>query len=135
MRALVLAALLWASTMATSPNASDASFHTGESLLDLCRNETNEGFEIACHGYIAGVVDTWMESAGAAAVVMRRLKRGVDYETAALSFAGFCFYGTVSLRQLSEVTIAYLEANPKLWHQPAAFVVREAFADAFPCRD
>ena len=108
--------------------------HSGETLLQMCENRTDKGFEIACDGYIAGVFDTWRESSSAAALIIRKYDPSADFSETSVTLAGFCIKTRTSIRQLTAIVIAYLKANPKDWHVPASFLIRQALADAFPCR-
>jgi hypothetical protein len=110
------------------------SFHTGETLLQMCENRTDRGFEIACDGYIVGVFDTWMESSGAATVVIREYVPSAEFTATRHAVLGFCIETRTSIHQLSAIVVSHLKANPKTWQEPASFLIREALIDAFPCK-
>lgn len=116
----------------TSSNATP--IHSGETLLQLCENQADKGFEIACDGYIAGVFDTWRESSSAAAIIVRKSNPSADFAKTSGTFAGFCIKTRTSIRQLTAIVTAYLKANPKEWQEPASFLIRQALTDAFPCQ-
>lgn len=112
--------------------AQSGQVETGETLLEMCTDTEDLGSEIGCTGYIVGTVDTWIEASVAAGIALRDAA-GADFDQARSVFASFCLSGNVTIRQVMAVVVDYLEANPQQWHQPGAYVVREALAEAFPC--
>jgi len=81
------------------------------------------------------MIETWMESARAAAILERRINPSADFSSARARFAGFCIYRSTSVHQFRAVVVAFLKENPKIWQEPASFLVRKALKEAFPCRD
>jgi Rap1a immunity proteins len=81
---------------------------TGNKLFPLCSPEIRD----ACHAYVLGVVD-------------------------ALSLhgpeGGFCLPSLVSNGQLTEIATSYMRAHPDIRLKPAAYLVKLALTEVFPC--
>ncbi|MEO0637651.1 MAG: Rap1a/Tai family immunity protein [Pseudomonadota bacterium] len=113
--------------------ASDASTRTAESLLIVCSNENDLGWVAGCEGYIFGSVETWIEASGAASVLW--LWSSGEKERVRKTVVGFCIPTRMSVKQLTQIVVKYIKANPEEWHEPASYMVREALSNTFPCED
>jgi Ssp1 endopeptidase immunity protein Rap1a len=91
---------------------------SGNTLLTSCRS-TNR---TECIGYIAGLLDMYgfMEAA----------------EEGTLKKAGnrpFCIPDSVTIDQLADVVVKFLDAHPTHRHYEAAGLLAGAFMEGFPC--
>jgi hypothetical protein len=100
--------------MSLHVRAALAQFYTGNDLLEFCagNNVFNQG---VCVGFIIGVA----RAAEPAPLARPTL---------------FCFPAGVSVRQLKDVAVAYLQKTPELRHLDAAGLVGTALFEAFPCK-
>ena len=104
----------------TGSDAGAAGFFTGNELLEAC-SATNgtTAYEYKsgiCSGYVLGIADE------------------LDLENAQLG-RGSCFSDEVTLGQLRDVVLKYLQEHPEHRDLDAAVLVRSAFASAYPaCR-
>jgi hypothetical protein len=74
------------------------------------RNLTNDGNEvIKLTGYLMGTADSW---------------NGIS----------FCTTPGVTVGQIANITRKHMESMPENWNQPAAYLVVDALAKAFPCK-
>ena len=104
------------------PAKADTFYVDGNALLSRCNaDEENFSKDILtgnCLGYVAGVVDSYeiAQSSG----IMRRY---------------YCLpEGRISVRQLTDITIDYLENNPADRHHIGSSLILRALIAAFPCR-
>jgi hypothetical protein len=95
---------------AVSGEVAAASFATGNKLLKDCQS-TDVVEQTYCFGYIAGIVDALD-----------------DQRRACLPNKG------VTIGQVSDIVVQWLQANPKDRHYAAAGLIAAAIAKAFPCR-
>lgn len=54
------------------------------------------------------------------------------YDASALA-ESICIPATGSMKQVAAVVIKALRDNPQLWHEHAAYFVREKLTEVFPC--
>jgi Rap1a immunity proteins len=106
--AFAIAFACWSGATANGQTPALA-YVTGNKLFSLCSPEIRD----ACHAYIVGVVD-------------------------ALSFhgpeGGFCLPSLVSNGQLTDIATSYMRAHPEIREKPAAYLVKLALTEAFPCK-
>ena len=98
-----------------SSDRADASFQTGNSLLDACVSTQSYPAAI-CLNYISGVAD-------AASAL---------YPAAYLGWR-FCIPNTATLGQLKEVVTRWLIENPGERHYTGNSLVAHALSERFPC--
>ncbi len=106
--------------LATTPVHANGSFKTGNDLYSACKVEKGARFyeleQTVCHEYVTGVFDSFSTSFGIG--LMQR---------------SFCSPTSVTVTQLKDITVRYLEQNPKSRHISAAALVVISFNEAFPC--
>jgi hypothetical protein len=100
--------------MAT-PRANAEAFQTGTALMEKCTGPSVHGLEY-CFAYIAAVADT-----------VRAYQVWLD-------LADVCLPAKLSQRQMSDIVVSYLAANPAQGKQQAASVVVLALAAKYPCK-
>lgn len=95
------------------------SFFFGNNVLEICSFESsgsNDGSDPTyCMGYIAGVVDA-----------IRGVPLPDDMPT-------HCLPPNVTLGQLRQVVVKYLEDHPEKLHYSGDAIILAALAEAFPC--
>jgi hypothetical protein len=99
---------------AVSGEVAAASFATGNKLLKDCQS-TDVVERNLCLGYIAGIFDA------------------LDGNTLDQQHRA-CLPKGVTIGQVSDIVVQWLQANPKDRHYAAAGLVAAAIAKAFPCR-
>jgi len=116
---LILSAALGVILQIGSAVAADtiAEVLTGEALLAQC-DSTAPGALDRCTDYIAGVVDTLM--------------LGYRYGDHIAGFRG-CVPATVPDRDVADLVIQVLRAQPERRSQAAAGIIAHVMTDAFPC--
>ena len=106
--ALSIAFACWSGATANGQTPALA-YITGNKLFSLCSPEIRD----VCNAYIVGVVD-------------------------ALSFhgpeGGFCLPNLVTNGQLTDITTSYMRAHSEIRNKPAAYLVKLALTEAFPCK-
>ena len=121
-RTLTAAAL--AAMLSTPTTTAAGPAITGNDWLQMCsaslenRKTKKESFEfVRCVSYARGLADglTFMEAV-----------LGDDKSP-------FCIPSEVEAQQLVDVSLRYLRENPGIRHRPAAFILADAFAAAWPC--
>ena len=90
-------------------------FTSGNELLGYCKSE--EG-TIACAAYLMGVVDTH-----------------ADISSQGIMGGYFFIPPSVTVRQISQVAVKYMEESPKTLHHSASSLILNALAEAFPFED
>lgn len=92
---------------------SQAAFDTGNSLLSDCESKKSDSDWGYCIGYIIGSFD---------------MSEGRE-----LNGFRYCAPKTLTKGQVRDVTIKFLQGNPKERHFVGSSLVIAALADAFPC--
>ena len=87
-------------------------FYTGNQLREQCVQLDGSAPSALCMGYIAGVADSMDDP------------HGND---------GLCISGRVTLGQVREVALRYMNSHADVLHMPARSLVAEALKIAFPC--
>ena len=100
-----IAAVVW--VVACEPALAE---DTGNGLLEACLKLEEPFARGYCGGFVAG--------AGQA------LQWGAS---------DICLPAGVTLGQMSDVAVRYLQAHPEIRHHPAVALVRAALFEAFPC--
>jgi hypothetical protein len=102
---------------------------TGNDILEACTEAMKSGNEPQdhwksgfCWGYINGLT------------AMEDFAQFLIKQDKFASFP-FCFQREMTYGQMVRVVVSYLEEHPETLHRPAAFLVLEAFTEAFPCRN
>jgi Rap1a immunity proteins len=95
-------------------HATQISFIDGNDLLKYCKGKAP--YDAVCLGYIEATADL--------------------VELGPLPIIGWraCFPDKVSVGQLEDVVVLFLEKHPEIRHAAAGGLVGEALAKAFPCR-
>jgi hypothetical protein len=120
MRALMLAAAAAAALAVALPNDATAGFQNGNKLHDICVDGASKPLEFGlCVGYIEGAYDT---------LVFSR-------ETTGEKNGSACVPLQASVRQITELVVAFLKAHPETRHYSAPSLISDALDDAFKCRD
>lgn len=101
--------------IAAPPRIDTEAFQTGTALMGKCTGQSVHGLEY-CFAYIAAVADT-----------VRAYQVWLD-------LADVCLPAKLSQRQMSDIVVSYLTANPGQGKQQAASVVVLALAAKFPCK-
>ena len=125
MRSIILAMFfLWSVAPA-------AALVGGEQLAQNCKGGEPCQRPIECISFIVGVRDgiLWGVSRG---IYLSAPTSGSVYEKA-VRLAGYCEPEGVTVSQIVEVAVKYVADHPKRVHEPAAELIRNALADAFPC--
>lgn len=117
MRHLV-ALLLVAATVPSGVSAANVGKpRTGSQLLSWCKANINDPtFMGSCWGYIEGVLDASSPNGG---------RRGLTR---------ICAPPATSAIELQDIVRTFLERHPERQKLEAAVLVRQAVAEAFPCR-
>ena len=115
----ILPAVLAVALLPGSARAADtvAEVLTGEGLLAQCDSAAPAALD-RCTDYIAGVVDTLM--------------LGYRYGDHIAGFRG-CVPATVPDRDVADLVIQVLRAQPERRSQAAAGIIAHVMTDAFPC--
>ncbi|WP_422075249.1 Rap1a/Tai family immunity protein [Sulfitobacter geojensis] len=90
-------------------------FQSGNTLYDTCTGNLG-GRAGACFGYVTGVID---------GITNAHVRRG--------SKIPFCIPAGVTKRQVADVVVVFLAANPAERNIDGAHLVRVALIRAFPC--
>lgn len=88
-------------------------FYSGNELLEMCRDK-NIVDPVRCTGYISGVAD----ALSSPYVARYRVCRPKE----------------VTVGQVRDIAVAWLEANPSKRHYAAITLVALALSEAFPCK-
>jgi Rap1a immunity proteins len=116
LRLWVALSVLWVGAVV----ATMVSFHayaetfSGNELLAKCSSH-DAGLELSCSTYFLGLLDghaLWKVSSDAPVA---------------------CIPQQVSVGQVLDVGVRYLKAHPEIRHRSAAFLLRDAFKEAWPC--
>lgn len=108
MRALLFVAIMLVTASTANGLSRVIAFVHGNDLLQNCQNP-----DVACVSYVSGVADT--------------------LEMVAPHLTNICRPGAVTVDQLVDVLIAWLEEHPAERHRPAAKLAGMAFTEAWPC--
>lgn len=98
-------------SIVSNQNHSLAAYMTGNDLYKYCKAETS-GLKSLCAGFVSGVSDAFtMMSDG----------------------KGICVPKRVTVNQLIDIVVNYLEDNPGKRHHEASTAIFVALATEFPC--
>ena len=117
-RALLAPAMVWFFMLVICSTEASAAFlvSSGNGLLAACQDEDpfNRG---VCYGYILGIDEAtaWIAESG--------------------SIIHACPPQDVSMKQLRDVVVRWLEVYPERRPYSAASLVTAALAEAFPCKN
>jgi hypothetical protein len=115
-----------AALLSASAVQAQDSYYTGNDILASCTAPTTDPVHYAklatCRGYVAGLVDGVDFAAGVFAL------QNNEPETKLI-----CVPAGVTIGQLTDVVIAYLQANPATRHRSGAAEGLIALYRAFPC--
>lgn len=101
---------------------SRAESYTAQKWASDCRSA---GFDTGyCYGYVRSATDHNVMITVAVSVA-----KDLTYEQA----AAYCPPKGVTLGQLVEIGKKHIAENPAEWHEPVMYVLRDAWAKAFPC--
>jgi hypothetical protein len=109
----VAGATIFAVLITTGPALAD--FYNGNELLDLCREPKGTPKNVICAGYVAAIYS----------VMTSDSVRGRRHCGPAEG---------VSVGQIQDVAVRYLERHPNLRHHGATGIVAQAMSEDFPCR-
>jgi hypothetical protein len=104
---------------------SEAKSTSGMDVLHQCKEmqSGNANFSSgSCAGFIEGVID------GIYYAAVQRSKTAADVRQP------YCLLEEVTNEQIIAVFVKYLEDYPEKLHEPAAVLLVESLAKAFPCR-
>ena len=114
-------ALFYSLLFSAAPTFANGSFKTGNDLYSVCKAEKGSRFyefeQTTCLEYVTGVFDSFSTSFGV----------GLMPRT-------FCSPSSVTVSQLKDIAVRYLEQNPSSRHISAAALVMISFKEAFPCK-
>lgn len=114
---LALGAVLLASTSPALAQQREQPFDSGNAILRECGPEADMSTKIYCLGYLAGMIemDEVAARAGHPEVI--------------------CLGGTggVTMRQLLDVVVRYVQDHPATRHQSGSDLALRALGEAFPC--
>ena len=91
---------------------------TGNGLLARCKAQNHE--RTWCLGYLHGFQNALV----IADLLGLRLREGTSVS---------CFPPNVTIGQISDVVVRFLEQNPAIRHENAEWLTLEALSQAFPC--
>ncbi len=91
-----------------APSFVQAQFYSGNQLKEQCNKATGSYGRGVCHGYVAGINDA-----------------GGDIL--------FCTPSNVTLGQITDMVIKYINENPAQLHNSADRIVISAISKDFPC--
>jgi len=102
--------------VATAPHATGQFFFTGNTLMENCRAGVQDKVANlidfgACTGYILAVTDVLAAN------------------------KGVCLHAGVTMAQIRDFVVKWLEANPQKRHLAAHGLVAQAMSEAFPCKN
>lgn len=113
---LPLAVLVYVASTPVSLAQTFAAYLTGNDLLAYCNSGVPTHLYY-CAGYVTAAVD---HDRGLMSVLKAK--------------PNFCIPATVTSKQLADIALAYLQANPATLHYAATGAVVTAIGEAFPCR-
>jgi Rap1a immunity proteins len=91
---------------------------TGNGLFSLCRSDEFSREMTACYSYIEGTLDGWLTS-----------ENTFNHEP------GFCIPQGVTLMQLRDSFVRWLENNPERRHEEGSVLIVDSVIHAFPCAE
>ena len=92
------------------------STQTGNGLLGLCRSSDNSREMLACYSYLKGTLDGWLTS-----------------ENTFRNGPSFCIPEGVTLIQLRDILVRWLDENPERRHEEGSALIVNAIVRSFPC--
>jgi Rap1a immunity proteins len=101
------------SVILISATGSSPGFETGKDLMSQCSSATARA---ECLGYIRGTADTLLLYA------------------AAKGSAPFCIPQGVTVDQMQDAVVTFLEKRQAQWHEGAAGLIFAALVKAWPCQ-
>ncbi|MDT8383929.1 MAG: Rap1a/Tai family immunity protein [Gammaproteobacteria bacterium] len=111
------------------PSVGNAGFYTGNELMQICDQPTNNVSAYnQCVKYLAGIADA-NES-----LLMRTLPGDKGFFRGFVA-GPFCAPNGIELKQLRQVFLKYMYAEPQHWHLNAGDRALGAFRSAWPCPD
>lgn len=105
---------------ATTPAKADVfeNTQTGNGLLGLCRSSDNSREMLACYSYLKGTLDGWLTS-----------------ENTFRNEPSFCIPKGVTLIQLRDILVRWLDDNPERRHAEGSALIVNAIVRSFPCAE
>lgn len=91
------------------PSFVHAGFYSGNELKEQCNKTTGSYNRGICHGYVSAVIDIGDNIL-------------------------FCLPGNVTLGQMSDLVIKYMNENPAQLHKSADSIAVSAISKDFPCK-
>ncbi|WP_161594667.1 Rap1a/Tai family immunity protein [Marimonas lutisalis] len=129
MRSILLASLL---NLLITPQPTSAQSVPGNGLYEACTSEDPAllGF---CLGYLVGHIEGQFWGGLLFAQGVGATMETSEFNAFANSVFHHCVPSDASNQQLRDVVVKYLSENPASRHEPARYLVWEAYREAFPC--
>jgi hypothetical protein len=124
---------LWLSVvLAFGANFASAETLSGNELLDICSAKDDMAKFSFCIGYVNGIIGGLRY--GAALPFIATGKPATEADALGQSILGYCAPEDVTLSQMVDITVLYLERNPASRHESVRPQIVAAFTEAFPCQ-
>lgn len=107
--------------------------YRGNEYIKECNSEKITQIQW-CYAFTYGVMAGILAEYTFEMIEKHRRNGGYDEKFGQQFPPSSCIPDGVSSAQMSKIVLKYLETNPEKRHQYAAYLIREAFIKAFPCK-